>query len=72
MKNIYLTLILLFSFIGYSQYNPNAPWKNPNSKNTRFQDDVDAFNEYWKTHDKNKKGSGYKKLDIIYIINGKI
>ena len=62
MKNIYLTLILLFSFIGYSQYNPNAPWKNsnPNSKNTRFQDDVDAFNEYWKTHDKNKKGSGYK------------
>jgi hypothetical protein len=62
MKNIYLASILLASFIGYSQYNPSAPWKNTNSdsKNTNFQNEVDAFNEYWKTHDKNKKGSGYK------------
>ena len=62
MKNIYLASILLVSFIGYSQYNPNAPWKNQNenSKNATFNEEVTAFNEYWKTHDKNKKGSGYK------------
>ncbi len=62
MKNTYLRLLLLFSVIGFSQYNPNAPWKNSNSnsKNTSFQNEVDNFNEYWKTHDKNKKGSGYK------------
>ncbi len=62
MKNNYLSLIFLFSFVGYSQYNPNIPWKNenPNSKNATFQNDVDAFNAYWKNHDKNKKGSGYK------------
>ncbi|CAM4442403.1 T9SS type A sorting domain-containing protein [Flavobacterium terrigena] len=62
MKNTYLSLFLLFSVIGFSQYNNNSPWKskNPNSKNNSFQNDVDAFNEYWRTHDKNKKGSGYK------------
>lgn len=62
MKNTYLGLFLLFSFFGFSQYNPNAPWKNNNlnSKNSSFQNEVNLFNEYWKTHDKNKKGSGYK------------
>ena len=62
MKNIYLASILLVSFIGYSQFNTNSPWKNQNenSKNATFNEEVTAFNEYWKTHDKNKKGSGYK------------
>ena len=62
MKNTYLALFLLFSMVGFSQFNPNSPWKNqnPNSKTSTFKEDVDAFNEYWKTHDKNKKGSGYK------------
>jgi hypothetical protein len=62
MKNTYLTLLFLFSAVGFSQYNPTAPWKNStsNSKNTNFQNEVDAFNEYWKTHNKNIKGSGYK------------
>jgi hypothetical protein len=62
MRNTYLSLFLLFSAFGFSQYNSNAPWKseNQNSKNTSFKNEVDAFNEYWKTHDKNKKGSGYK------------
>jgi hypothetical protein len=62
MKNTYLRLFLLFFAVGFSQYNPNAPWKNENSKakNTSFKKEVEAFNEYWKTHDKNKKGSGYK------------
>lgn len=62
MKNTYLALILLLSFIGYSQFNPNSPWKKQttNSKTTTLREEVDVFNEYWKTHDKNKKGSGYK------------
>lgn len=62
MKNNYLSLLLLFSFIGYSQFNSNSPWKTKNefSKTTTFQDEVNAFNEYWKDHDKNQKGSGYK------------
>lgn len=62
MKNTYLRLFLLFSVIGFSQYNPNTPWKkqNPNSKNTSFQNEVDAFNAYWETHDKNIKGGGHK------------
>ncbi|MBC5834810.1 T9SS type A sorting domain-containing protein [Flavobacterium sp. F372] len=62
MKNTYLTLLFLFSAVGFSQYNPTAPWKNStsNSKSTNFQNEVDAFNEYWKTHNKNIKGSGYK------------
>jgi len=62
MKHTYLSLFLLFSVVGFSQYNNNSPWKNenPNSKNNSFQNDVDAFNEYWKTHDRSKKGSGYK------------
>ena len=62
MKNIYLASVLLFSVFGYSQFNRNAPWNNETSKskNTSFQNDVDASNEYWKTHDRNKKGSGYK------------
>jgi hypothetical protein len=62
MKNTYLTLILLFSYIGYSQFNSNSLWKNgnQNAKNLNFNNEVNTFNEYWKTHDKDKKGSGYK------------
>ena len=62
MKNIYLVCILLISIKGYSQFNPNSPWKNNqlNSKDFTFQGDVSFFNEYWTTHDKKKKGSGYK------------
>jgi len=62
MKNTHLCIFLLFSVIGYSQFNNNATWKkaNQNSKNNSFQNDVDEFNEYWNTHDKSIKGSGYK------------
>lgn len=62
MKNTYLSLFLLFSVFGFSQFNPNSPWKNQNTntKSTTFREDVAVFNEYWKTHDKNKKGSGHK------------
>lgn len=62
MKHTYLSLFLLISTVGFSQFNSNAPWKseNPNSKNNTFKNDIEVFNEYWKTHDRNKKGSGYK------------
>ncbi|SEP92492.1 T9SS type A sorting domain-containing protein [Flavobacterium urocaniciphilum] len=62
MKNTYLSIFLLFSVIGFSQFNNNAPWKkaNQNSRNNSFQNDVNNFNEYWNTHDQSKKGSGYK------------
>ena len=62
MKNTYLSLFLLFSVVGFSQFNSNAPWKkvNQNSRNNLFQSEVNAFEEYWTTHDKSKKGSGYK------------
>ncbi len=52
--------------INAQSFNENAPWlkkfqskSNSNSKPT-FQDIQNAFNEYWKTNDPNKKGSGYK------------
>lgn len=62
MKNTYLALFLIFSTVGFSQFNNNTLWKKDiqNSKNTNFLKEVEAFNEYWKTHDKSKKGSGYK------------
>lgn len=62
MKNTYLSILLLFSVVGFSQFNNKAPWKkvNQNSRTNSFQNDVNDFNEYWNTHDKDKKGSGYK------------
>ncbi len=64
MKKVVQGLIFLISFIGYSQYNRNAPWikNNPIAKNTTvtIDESVRLFNEYWKNHDKNIKGSGYK------------
>ncbi|NHM02781.1 T9SS type A sorting domain-containing protein [Flavobacterium difficile] len=62
MKNNYLSLFLIFSFVGYSQFNTNSPWKNTSgtTKTITFQEEVKAFNEYWEIHDKNQKGSGYK------------
>lgn len=62
MKYTYLSLFLLISTVGFSQFNSNAPWKseNSNSKYNTFKNDVEIFNEYWKTHDRSKKGSGYK------------
>lgn len=62
MKNKYLAIILLICLGGFAQFNPNSPWKknNPTSKTVNFHEQVDAFNAYWKLHDKNVKGSGHK------------
>ena len=64
MKNIYIFIGFLFLTSGYSQFNPIAPWMNSdgNAKQgeTTIDDMTNSFNEYWSTHDRKKKGSGYK------------
>lgn len=65
MKKTYLVLTLLCSFLGYSQFIESAPWmqrstSSENKKERSIDEIVTIFNEYWKNHDKNKRGSGYK------------
>ncbi len=69
MKNKYLAFVLFVSSGVFAQFNPNSPWNTTNdaskisndvSKKTTFQKEVDAFNAYWKNHDRNLKGSGHK------------
>lgn len=64
MKKVVLIIIFLISFLGFSQYNKNAPWiKNDGvakSSNITIDESVRLFDEYWKSHDKSIKGSGYK------------
>jgi Secretion system C-terminal sorting domain len=63
IKN-YLIISLLCSFLGFSQFNPSAPWMaNKNTaRNGQFtlDEQVEAFNQYWSKRDKNARGSGYK------------
>ena len=61
---IKLLLLLFFTALGFSQYNSSAPWiiNKEESKQglltiTELQN---AFDQYWETHDKDLKGSGYK------------
>lgn len=64
MKKIYLlTLIILGSLSGFSQFNDKAPWMGSNNtakKEQTFNDIVLAFNTYWEDKDHNTKGSGHK------------
>ncbi|UGS23564.1 T9SS type A sorting domain-containing protein [Flavobacterium channae] len=63
IKN-YLIVSLLCSFLGFSQFNPTAPWMSEINTTKKGETTIDelvtAFNQYWLTHDKNVKGSGYK------------
>ncbi|WP_396141237.1 T9SS type A sorting domain-containing protein [Flavobacterium sp.] len=63
IKN-YLIVSLLCSFFGFSQFNPSAPWmQNVNTAKQgqlTVDEQVEAFNQYWSTRDKNARGSGYK------------
>ncbi|WP_299216088.1 T9SS type A sorting domain-containing protein [uncultured Aquimarina sp.] len=68
-KIIFLVVALCFWFSGSAQFNSSAPWMkelNAQKKSSgieepiKFQEIVDAFNEYWKDKDHTKKGSGYK------------
>ena len=63
IKN-YLIISLLCSFLGFSQFNPSAPWMN-NVNTARvgqptIDEQVEAFNQYWSTRDRNVRGSGFK------------
>ena len=68
MTKNYLLLLLIFPLLCYSQYNDSAPWleenANTNKTSTSKEKSINElralFNEYWKNHDKTKKGSGYK------------
>ena len=63
IKN-YLIVSLLCTFLGFSQFNPTAPWMSEINASKKGEVTIDeivaAFNQYWLTHDKNVKGSGYK------------
>lgn len=67
MKKITIILCLLCSVSVLAQFNSNAPWMQGLQKKKRsragkptFSEVQEAFESYWKTHDKNAKGSGYK------------
>ena len=64
MTKNYFIVILMSSFLGFSQFNPSAPWMRQmdTSKKENYTIDelVAAFDQYWLTHEKNIKGSGYK------------
>lgn len=64
MKNIYLFLLVFSSFTSFSQFNSSAPWMKTINETEKPQATIDelvsSFNDYWKSHDKSVKGSGYK------------
>jgi len=64
MKKKYTFLFFLISVIGFAQFNPSAPWMSETVSSTPNEVSVykisELFNEYWKTHNKDAKGSGYK------------
>ncbi len=69
MKKIIILLAVFTFYIGHSQFNSDAPWMMElqskrktigNNDPVKFEEIVDAFNNYWKNRDHTKKGSGYK------------
>jgi photosystem II stability/assembly factor-like uncharacterized protein len=66
MKKTLLFLITCFTFsFSNAQINSGAPWMKDLNIQSRtaqlkFKDIVDVANSYWKSHDKDAKGSGYK------------
>ncbi len=63
MKKITLLTTLLLAFIANAQYNKSAVWRKdtPQKEDIKTIDELKAeFDQYWKTHDKNVKGSGFK------------
>lgn len=64
MRNKLLIVSLLIGFFSQAQFVNSAPWNTSNSTTEKRERTIDElvndFNQYWKNHDKNKKGSGYK------------
>ncbi len=64
MKKSLLIILVLNFYCGYSQFNSNAPWLEKDSLSLAGKADINhlvsVFDQYWRTRDKSKKGSGYK------------
>ncbi len=63
MKNITTIFLLSFVFLTNAQYNKSAVWlQNSNQKvGLKTIDELKTeFDSYWKTHDRDAKGSGFK------------
>jgi len=64
MNKNYLIISLLCSTLAFSQFNTSAPWMNEvktaKQGQATIDEQVEAFNNYWSTRDKNVRGSGYK------------
>jgi photosystem II stability/assembly factor-like uncharacterized protein len=66
LKKVYLLVTFIVFMNGYSQYNESAPWfqnqkkADGENKELTLKEIKSLFDEYWKTHDKNKRASGYK------------
>jgi len=72
MKKLLLPIAFLAFAFASAQYNQNAPWmqelsKKESSTTSKLDNQVytideisKSFEEYWKNHDPNTKGSGYK------------
>ncbi len=66
-KRLLALFVFSVSILSAQQYSVDAPWMRniqKNKSNTQrpatFKEVQTAFNEYWKTRDPNKKGSGFK------------
>jgi hypothetical protein len=64
MKKQILLFLLIISGLSYSQYTNSAPWMRNLEASRNFKPTIDEqvaeFNDYWLTHDRNQKGSGFK------------
>ncbi|WP_333693287.1 T9SS type A sorting domain-containing protein [Flavobacterium sp.] len=64
MKKLLLFILFIYQFNGFAQFNESAPWMENVKKDAKGEATVEAIREafdlYWKDHDKNKRGSGYK------------
>ncbi len=64
MKKITLLIVLLSTFLSNAQYTKSALWmQDLESKKTgpfTIDELKTEFNEYWKSNDKDQKGSGFK------------
>ena len=64
MKNYFLKILLISSFVSIAQVNYNSPWlKNYEIKDgekLNYNKIISEGEKYWESRDKNLKGSGYK------------
>ena len=64
MKKILFFIALFINIIAFGQFTKSAPWmidlENSKTGPLTIGQMKNSFDEYWQTHDKSKKGSGYK------------